>query len=75
MPLRNPFKRISLVQVPEPVPVPVDVGFRDADLVGAKPIDPEPAIEYQLSGKLPRARSASPAKTTAADYIATRNQR
>lgn len=51
MPLRNPFKRVSVVQVPEPVPV--DAGFRDADLVGTKPVDAEPAIEYQLSGRTP----------------------
>jgi hypothetical protein len=51
MPLRNPFKRVSVVQVPEPVSV--DAGFRDADLVGSKPVDPEPTIEYQLSGTPP----------------------
>jgi hypothetical protein len=48
MPLRNPFKRISLVEVPEPQAI--ESGFRDADLVAAKPVDADALIEYQLSG-------------------------
>jgi hypothetical protein len=49
MPLRNPFKRTVVVE-PLPSAAFPELQFRDASVVGAKPIDEVSPIEFEFSG-------------------------
>jgi hypothetical protein len=50
MPLRNPFKKATVMEPPPSAEFP-ELQFRDTNVIGSKPIDEKPPIEFEFSGK------------------------